>query len=88
MESFEYTAQCEGGAAISGTLEMADGEEAMKQLNSMGLRNVDLRKSGRVSVTRPLAGDDFIFFNEQLASLAESGICLDVGLRKAHRAGS
>lgn len=82
MESFDYTAQCDSGAAISGTLEMADGEEAMKQLNSMGLRNVDLQKSRRAPVTRPLAGDDFIFFNEQLASLAESGICLDVGLRQ------
>ncbi len=82
MESFDYTAQCDSGAAINGTLDMVDGEEAMKQLNSMGLRNIDLQKSRRPPVTRPLAGDDFIFFNEQLASLAESGICLDVGLRQ------
>ena len=82
MECFDYTAQCESGAAISGTLEMTDGEAAMKQLDLMGLCNIDLQRSKRPPVTRPLAADDFIFFNEQLASLAESGICLDVGLRQ------
>ncbi len=35
MECFDYTAQCAGGAAISGTLEMTDGEAAMKQLDTM-----------------------------------------------------
>lgn len=82
MQCFNYTAQCAGGAAISGTLEMADGETAMKQLDDMGLQNIDLQTSKKSPVMRPLAADDFIFFNEQLASLAESGICLDVGLRQ------
>jgi len=85
MECFDYTAQCESGAAISGTLEVSDGEAAIKQLHSMGLRNIDLQRSTRAPSTRPLAADDFIFFNEQLASLSESGICLDVGLRQLGR---
>jgi len=85
MDTFDYTAQCDSGAAISGTLETTDGNEAMRQLSAMGLRNIDLQKSSRPRVTRPLRGDDFIFFNEQLAALAESGICLDVGLRQLGR---
>lgn len=85
MECFDYTAQCDSGAAISGSLEVSDGEAAMKQLHSMGLRNIDLQRSTHSPSTRPLAADDFIFFNEQLASLAESGICLDVGLRQLGR---
>ena len=82
MNQYEYTAQCEGGAAISGTLEAQDGTEAAKQLNSMGLRNIDLREAERAPSRRPLGSDDFIFFNDQLASLAESGLALDQGLRE------
>ncbi|MHC4696771.1 MAG: type II secretion system F family protein [Planctomycetota bacterium] len=82
MNQFEYTAQCEGGAAISGTLEATGSAEATKQLSSMGLRNIDLRQARRSTAQRPLGSDDFIFFNEQLASLANTGICLDAGLRQ------
>jgi len=82
MEVFDYSAQCEGGAPISGTFEASDAANAMSQLTSMGLRNIELQKSRRSTAARPVSGDDFIFFNEQLASLAESGICLDAGLRQ------
>ncbi len=82
MNQFEYTAQCEGGAAIRGTLEAADGAVAMEQLHAMGLVNIDLRKVERPPLRRHLGSDDFIFFNEQLASLAGAGICLDAGLRQ------
>lgn len=82
MNHFEYTAQCKGGAAISGTLESTGSAEAVEQLSSMGLCNIDLRKAERPPLRRPLGSDDFIFFNEQLASLANAGICLDAGLRQ------
>lgn len=82
MNQFEYTAQCEGGAAISGTFAASDGAEALKQLSSMGLRNVDLRQEARPRSPRRLSSEDFIFFNEQLASLASAGICLEAGLRQ------
>ncbi len=82
MSQFDYNAQCEGGAAISGTLEATDGAAATTQLSSMGLRNIALRESKRAVPRRPLGSDDFIFFNEQLASLASTGICLDAGLRQ------
>ena len=82
MSHFQYTAQCKGGAAISGTLESTDSVEAMEQLGSMGVCNIDLRVADRPPLRRPLGSDDFIFFNEQLAALANAGICLDEGLRQ------
>jgi|CXWL01.1.fsa_nt_gi type II secretory pathway component PulF len=82
MSHFEYTAQCKGGAAISGTLESADSVAATEQLIAMGLCNIDLRTANRPPLRRPLGSDDFIFFNEQLAALANAGICLDEGLRQ------
>lgn len=82
MNHFEYTAQCKGGAAISGTLEAEDGAAATELLSSMGLCSIELCKAERPPLRRPLGSDDFIFFNEQLASLADAGMCLDEGLRQ------
>ena len=73
MKQFEYTAQCEGGAAISGTLEAQDGAEAVRQLSSMGLRNIELHETERAPSRGRLGSNDFIFFNEQLASLSSAG---------------
>ncbi|MCH7684608.1 MAG: hypothetical protein IIB35_12985, partial [Gemmatimonadetes bacterium] len=73
MKPFDYTAQCDGGAAISGTIEAPDGDEALKHLVGMRLSNIDLREAKGWSRHRPIRGDDFIFFNEQLATLAASG---------------
>ncbi|MEK7730583.1 MAG: type II secretion system F family protein [Planctomycetota bacterium] len=85
MKHFEYTAQCKGGSAISGMMEAPDGIEAVRELTSMGLCNIDLRAADRPPSQRPLNSDDFIFFNEQLASLANTGMCLDAGLRQLGR---
>ena len=82
MKRFEYTAQCEGGAAISGTLEAADSNEAIKQLIQMRLGNINVHEAKSPPKRRPIGSDDFIFFNEQLASLASTGMCLDAGLRQ------
>lgn len=82
MKRFDYTAQCEGGAAISGTLEAADSNEAVKQLIQMRLGNINVHEAKSAPKRRPIGSDDFIFFNEQLASLASTGLCLDAGLRQ------
>lgn len=81
MKAFAYTAQCESGAAIEGTLEAIDTDEAVKQLTLMRLANINLRDAPP-EARRPISTEDFLFFNEQLASLADSGLCLDVGLRQ------
>jgi len=85
MNVFDYSAQCEAGAAISGTIEAADTESAMKQLVTMGLGNIELTQSRASPPRRSMGREDFIFFNEQLASLAKTGICLDAGLRQLAR---
>ena len=81
MPWFEYEGLTQGGTAIVGRVEAATGELAREDLARMG---VDLR--GLAQASRPtermagLGEDDLIFFNEQLASLAQAGIALDEGL--------
>ncbi len=82
MKQFDYTAQCENMAAISGTIEAGDADDAMKQLLLMRLTNIDLDEVKPRPLRRTISREDFIFFNEQLASLAKTGICLDAGLRQ------
>lgn len=85
MNRFDYTAQCNGGAAMSGTIEAAGHEQALELLGSMGLCNIELHPAERPASRKTLGSADFIFFNEQLASLAGAGMCLDVGLRQLGR---
>ena len=82
MKQFEYNAQCEGGAAVSGTIEASDADEALKRLLAMHLSNIELGPVQAPPKRRSIRSDDFIFFNEQLASLASTGLCLDAGLRQ------
>jgi type II secretory pathway component PulF len=57
----------------------------MQQLSQMQLEAVELTESKPPRSPRPIGGDDFIFFNEQLASLASAGMCLDEGLEQLAR---
>lgn len=82
MKQYAYQAQCQGGTAISGTLEAADSDAAMTQLLAMSLENIDVQETKPPRKPRPIGRDDFVFFNEQLASLAGTGLCLDAGLRQ------
>ena len=85
MAHFSYKAQCPNGSAISGVLE-ADGFDAAKQqLAELNLTAVEVAEAKPPGPTRPVSGEDFIFFNEQLASLASAGLCLDEGLRQLAR---
>ncbi len=79
---FEYEAQCDSGAAMTGRIEAGTHDEAMGRLDAMGLANVSLKSAKAAPRRRALGADDFVFFNEQLASLAKTGLCLDVGLRQ------
>ncbi|MCZ6817232.1 MAG: type II secretion system F family protein [Planctomycetota bacterium] len=81
MPNFEYTGQLPSGTAITGTFEAASPEEAQRQLGDLPLHVMSLAQAPRISVARPLSRDDLTFFNQQLASLAETGIALDQGLR-------
>lgn len=86
MAWFEYTGLTPGGTAIAGRIDAADSLQAREDLARM---QVDVREIQRAE--RPtrspaiLSQDDLIFFNGQLASLAQAGIALDEGLAQLAR---
>jgi type IV pilus assembly protein PilC len=82
MGHFTYQGQCQGGTSISGTIEAKDTDAAIGQLESMRIRVIEVEPAKRPKPKRGVGYDDFIFFNDQLASLAESGLALDQGLRE------
>ncbi|MBI1372052.1 MAG: hypothetical protein GC159_04735 [Phycisphaera sp.] len=80
---FAYEAQTAEGAPMRGTLEAVDADAARWQLQSLGLRVLSLSVDGggADAKPKPLRGDDFVAFNQQLASLTQAGLPLEQGLR-------
>lgn len=81
MPWFEYEGLTPGGTAIAGRVEAATREQAVEDLALMQVQVYTLsepvpppRRSAKLSE------EDLVFFNQQLASLAEAGIALDDGL--------
>jgi len=82
MGFFAYQGQCPSGTAISGTIEAASFDEARSALEAMKLEAVELTEATPPKGKRSVGYEDFIFFNDQLASLASAGVALDDGLRQ------
>jgi len=86
MPWFEYEGMTPGGTAIAGRVEAGDREQASEDLARMQIEVRELRDAGAPPRrAAPLSADDLIFFNQQLASLAEAGIALDEGLAQLAR---
>jgi len=85
MPAFEYTGQLPQGTAITGTLEAENLDDARRQLASLTIHVASLSQTARIARRRALSLEDLLFFNQQLASLAENRIALDDGLRAAAR---
>lgn len=81
MALYEYAGQLTTGAAITGELEASSPDDARHALAATNVHIIQLAATPAMRSVRPLSHDDVLFFNEQLASLAQSGIALDVGLR-------
>lgn len=81
MPLYEYSGQLTTGAAITGELEAASPDDARQALAATNVHLTQLAATPAMRRVRPLSHDDVMFFNEQLASLAKSGLALDVGLR-------
>ncbi len=81
MPAFEYSGQLQSGSAISGTIEADRAEDATAQLHAMGIRVTAIAAARAMRTIRPLSREDLQYFNQQLASLAETGVALDQGLR-------
>jgi type II secretory pathway component PulF len=79
---FDYTGQLLSGATFQGTLEADSHQHADATLAEMGVRVRSLRPTRRASYVSPLSLEDFLFFNEQVAAMAEAGVPLPEGLRQ------
>jgi len=79
---FSYRAQTAAGAAVTGTLEAPTQAAAQATLQSWSLRVLDMTAVAEATKgSRPLRGQDFLAFNQQLAYLATAGLPIEQGLR-------
>jgi type IV pilus assembly protein PilC len=89
MALFEYRSVTTAGRLMTGTIEAADIEQAKASLDDLNLQVTELEKTKESAAPKSIGHNEFILFNEQLASLTKAGIPLEQGLRElAHDAGS
>ena len=89
MALFEYRSVTTGGRLMTGTIEAADIEQAKTSLDDLNLQITELEKTKEPAAPKSIGHNEFVLFNEQLASLTKAGIPLEQGLRElAHDAGS
>jgi type IV pilus assembly protein PilC len=79
--TFAYQAQTLEGSAISGTIDAPDLDQASRQLASLRLRVIQIEPVRRPARGRPLKGDDFLAFNQQLTQLTSAGLPVEHGLK-------
>ncbi|WP_428939929.1 type II secretion system F family protein [Fontivita pretiosa] len=79
--TFAYMAQTLDGRPMSGTIEAASLEDASRRLSDLNLRVISLAPASRPPRAKPLGGEDFAAFNQQLAHLASAGLPIEQGLR-------
>jgi len=83
---FEYEGTCPDGTAIAGRIEAAGDDEARAMLREvMRVTLNELREVREAPRPRPMGTDEFLFLNEQIASMASAGLPLDEGLRQLAR---
>lgn len=78
--SFSYRAQTAGGEPLAGSIDGHDLDDVRRQLTQLGLRVIDIQSVTRIK-PKPLRGDDFAAFNQQLGQLVSAGLPLEQGLR-------
>jgi type II secretory pathway component PulF len=85
MAVFQYNALTEAGRLMKGTIEAGSPAEAADTLKRMEL-NVSLLEKAQVPQPRTAVGrNEFLLFNQQLASIAKAGVPLERGLRELSR---
>ncbi len=82
MATFNYQALTSSGRLMRGSVEAGTLDEASDQLEQMQLTINTIEKVIPASGPRHLGRDEFLLFNQQLASLAQAGIPLEKGLRE------
>jgi type II secretory pathway component PulF len=82
MALFRYDALTAAGRLMTGTVEAGSPQEATETLRQMNL-NVNLVEKAAPERPRTAVGrNEFLLFNQQLASIARAGVPLERGLRE------
>ena len=82
MATFEYNALTSAGRLMRGTIEAGGQEEAGELLEQMQLEINSIEKAKPKKPRTAIGRNEFMLFNQQLASITQAGIPLERGLRE------
>ncbi|MBM4026514.1 MAG: type II secretion system F family protein [Planctomycetes bacterium] len=82
MATFQYHALTGAGRLMKGTIEAGSPAEAAEALKGMELNVNVLEKAKPERLQTPVGRNEFLLFNQQLASLTKAGVPLERGLRE------
>lgn len=85
MPDYRYRAVTSAGRLMTGTIEAVDAAEAKASLSQIGLEPQELSPAPPRAPASPLGRSELLLFNQQLASMASSGVPLERGLRELSR---
>ena len=82
MATFEYNALTSAGRLMKGTIEAGTNQEADDLLKQMQLVVNSVEKATLKKPKTAIGRNEFVLFNQQLASITKAGIPLERGLRE------
>ena len=82
MATFEYNALTSSGRLMKGTIEAGSRDEVSEQLKQMQLAVNSIDKAKPKKPKTAIGRNQFMLFNQQLASITKAGIPLEKGLRE------
>ncbi len=82
MTMFEYNAIVSADRLMKGTIEAGSREEAGELLKQMQLTVNSIEKAKPQKPKTAIGRNEFLLFNQQLASITKAGIPLERGLRE------
>jgi type II secretory pathway component PulF len=85
MATFQYNALTAAGRLMKGTIEAGSPAEATETLKQMELNVSVLEKAKPEQLRTPVGRNEFLLFNQQLASITKAGVPLERGLRELSR---
>ncbi len=85
MATFEYNALTSAGRLMKGTIEAGSRQEADDLLKQMQLAVNSVEQAKPEKPRTAIGRNEFVLFNQQLASITKAGIPLERGLRELAR---
>ena len=82
MATFEYNALTSAGRLMKGTIEASSRQEAEELLKQMQLAVNSVEQARPEKPRTAIGRNEFVLFNQQLASITKAGIPLERGLRE------